>query len=42
MVTTLESSFITGIAKLDNRLVILLDLGEVLSKQEQAQLESVP
>jgi purine-binding chemotaxis protein CheW len=41
LVTTLESAFITGIAKLDSRLVILLDLGKVLSKQEQAQLENV-
>jgi purine-binding chemotaxis protein CheW len=41
LVTTLESSFITGIAKLDNRLVILLDLARVLSEQEQSQLENV-
>ncbi len=41
MTTTLESSFITGIAKLENRLVLLLDLGKVLSKEEQTKLETV-
>jgi purine-binding chemotaxis protein CheW len=38
--TTVESEFITGIAKLDERLVILLDLGQVLSAQEQGSLEA--
>jgi len=36
--TTVDSAFITGIAKLDGRLVILLDLDRVLSNQEQADL----
>ena len=36
--TTIDSSFIKGIAKLDQRLVILLDLTHVLSTKEQAQL----
>jgi purine-binding chemotaxis protein CheW len=36
--TTVDSSFITGIAKVDERLVILLDLGSVLSAQEQEKL----
>jgi purine-binding chemotaxis protein CheW len=36
--TTVDSTFITGIAKLDGRLVILLDLDRVLSIQEQANL----
>jgi purine-binding chemotaxis protein CheW len=36
--TTVDSSFITGIAKLDNRLVILLDLGRIISAQEQESL----
>ncbi len=31
MASTIDSSFITGIVKLENRLVILLDLGESLS-----------
>jgi purine-binding chemotaxis protein CheW len=33
MTTTVESGFITGIAKIDQRLVILLDLGEIISNQ---------
>ena len=36
--TTINSSFITGIAKLDERLVILLDLTRVLSTKERAEL----
>jgi purine-binding chemotaxis protein CheW len=36
--TTVESSFITGIAKIGQRLVILLDLSKVLSFQEQSAL----
>ncbi len=36
--TTVDSNFITGIAKLDDRLVILLDLGKVLSAKEQEYL----
>ncbi len=37
--TTVDSTFITGIAKLDQRLVILLDLGCILSGQEQESLQ---
>jgi purine-binding chemotaxis protein CheW len=40
--TTVDSAFITGIAKLDGRLVILLDLECVLSGQEQAELAGLP
>jgi purine-binding chemotaxis protein CheW len=41
--TSVNSTFITGIAKLDNRLVILLDLAQILSHQEQTSLrESQP
>jgi purine-binding chemotaxis protein CheW len=40
--TTVDSAFITGIAKLDGRLVILLDLECVLSGQEQAELVGLP
>jgi purine-binding chemotaxis protein CheW len=42
IVTTVESSFIKGIAKLADRLVILLDIGQVLSQTEQAALRAVP
>ncbi|GAB4424473.1 MAG: chemotaxis protein CheW [Anaerolineae bacterium] len=38
MVTTLDSAFITGIAKVADRLIILLDLGKVLSLDEHAEL----
>jgi purine-binding chemotaxis protein CheW len=47
LVTTVDSAFITGIAKVDGqgpgssegRLVILLDLGKVLSTEEQGELQ---
>jgi purine-binding chemotaxis protein CheW len=39
--TTVNSIFITGIAKLDDRLVILLDLDRVLSVQEQEALAGI-
>ena len=38
LTVTVDSTFITGIAKLDGRLVILLDLDQVLSSNEQAEL----
>ena len=38
LVTTLESAFITGIAKIGPQLVILLDLGRVLSTKEAESL----
>ena len=41
MVTTVDSAFITGIAKLDERLVILLDLSKVLTTSEQASLSKM-
>ena len=41
LVTTVDSTFITGIAKVEERLIILLDLGKVLSVQEQGQLQAV-
>ena len=47
IVTTLDSAFITGIAKVDDgpgnpgRLIILLDLAKVLSNEEQADLHTV-
>jgi purine-binding chemotaxis protein CheW len=41
LVTTVETTFIKGIAKVADRLIILLDLSKVLSVQEQAQLPAV-
>ena len=41
MVMTVDSGFITGIAKVGDRLIILLDLGRVLSLREQSSLHSV-
>jgi len=38
IVTTVDSAFITGIAKLEGRLIILLDLSKVLSINEQEKL----
>jgi purine-binding chemotaxis protein CheW len=35
IVTTINSRFITGIARIDTRLVILLDLNLVLSETEK-------
>lgn len=39
IVTTVDSAFITGIAKTEGRLVILLDMGRVLSEMERSELE---
>lgn len=38
IVTTVDSAFITGIAKLEGRLIILLDLGKALSLNEMRNL----
>ena len=38
LVTTVDSAFITGIAKVDERLIILLDLERVLTTEEQVEL----
>ncbi len=38
IITTVDSAFITGIAKLEGRLIILLDLAKVLSINEQAKI----
>lgn len=38
MVGSVESEFITAVAKLENRLLILLDLARVLSKDEKSVL----
>jgi purine-binding chemotaxis protein CheW len=39
--TTIDSTFITGIAKVGDRLVILLDLGKILSANEQDKIFKV-
>ncbi len=39
IVSTVEAVFITGIAKMDERLVILVDLNQVLNIEEQASLQ---
>ena len=40
MVTTVDLAFIHGIAKLNDRLIILLDLNKVLSTQEKQDLSA--
>ncbi len=40
--TTVDSAFITGIAKVEERLIILLDLDKVLSTEEQANVQAMP
>jgi purine-binding chemotaxis protein CheW len=37
IVTTINSSFIAGIARIEKRLIILLNLDQILSKEEKAQ-----
>jgi len=39
IMTTVDSAFITGIAKVGERLIILLDLEKVLSPEEKADLQ---
>lgn len=42
VVTTADSTFIEGIARIDEQLVILLELGKVLTTQERQELEKLP
>jgi len=42
MISSVDTAFITGIAKLDNRLVIMLDLTRVLTSREQNSLQALP
>jgi len=42
IVTTVDSGFMRGIAKVGERLVILLDLGKVLSTAEKVELQALP
>jgi len=41
IVTTVRSAFVTGIAKVGERLIVLLSLEQVLSPEEQTDLESL-
>lgn len=40
IVTTIDSAFIKGIAKVNDRLIILLDMGQVLNTQEKSELKT--
>lgn len=40
MVSTVNTAFITSIAKVEDRLIILLDLGKILTIEEQGHLEA--
>jgi purine-binding chemotaxis protein CheW len=42
MATGVNAAFLSGIAKLEGRLVILLDLSKVLSVEEQQEIKSLP
>jgi purine-binding chemotaxis protein CheW len=42
MVTSVDSSFIIGIAKIEGRLVMLLDLGKVFTAQEKPEFYEIP
>ena len=41
LVSGIDSDYITGVAKLENRLLILLDLDKILSLKETAQLVDI-
>jgi purine-binding chemotaxis protein CheW len=41
LVTTVDSEYLRGIAKLDDRLIILLDLDKVLTRSEQGAIGRV-
>ncbi|MRS03063.1 chemotaxis protein CheW [bacterium] len=41
MVSNVNSEFIVGVAKIDKRLVILLDLAKVLSAEEKQQVSKI-
>ena len=42
MVTTVDSAYITGIAKVEERLIILVDLTKILNTEEQKGLLAEP
>lgn len=39
--TKIDSSYLKGVGKLDNRLLLLLDMGRVLSKDEMSQIPAI-
>ena len=41
MVNSVNSAFLKGIVRLENRLIILLELGKVLDLEEQQSLEAL-
>jgi len=41
IVTTIDSAFIVGIAKTEERLIIALDLQKVLASEEQVELQAI-
>ncbi len=41
IVCGIDSKYITGVAKVDDRLLILLDLNKLLSDEEKAQLQEI-
>ena len=41
MVTSINSSFITGIAKVEQKLIILLDLAKILSQKEETKISKL-
>jgi len=41
MMSNINAEYIVGVAKIDKRLVILLDLAKVLSSDEKAQVEKI-
>ena len=41
IITTVDSSFLTGVAKVDERLIILLDLKQILSSQEASDVKDM-
>ncbi|HEX3032528.1 MAG TPA: chemotaxis protein CheW [Bacillota bacterium] len=40
-ITNVDADYLEGVAKLEDRLIILLNLEKVLTKQEQAELENM-
>jgi hypothetical protein len=41
MINSVDSTFLKGIVRLENRLIILLDLSRVLNLNEQKSLEAL-
>jgi purine-binding chemotaxis protein CheW len=41
LVSSIDTSFITGIAKVDDRLIILLDMNKALSVEEMTSLQAI-